>query len=599
MRRAALIVAVLAAAGPALAQETPYQVRLTGVGDDALQELLQSSAGLFQLQGQPPPSVVGIRRRAEGDREQLQAVLRAEGYYDGGVSFSLDSEARPVRVTLTVTPGPRYRLGHIAVLAEEHQLLPGGPVDPASLGLTPGNPGRAAAVNEARGRLVTLLNSRGFAFAHLADQRAEIDRSAKTLDVTFVVATGPAARFGLVRLEGLSEVDENLVRGRIPWQVGDPYRPLLVEQARTAISALGAFNSVQVILADQAASDGTVPVTIRLEERKRRFIGAGVNYSTSEGVGGKVYWGHRNLFGGAEQLRLSLETARLGPHTVTGSNLDRTDEKATAELRKPDFLAPDQSLLVSAAALTEHPKAYDRDAVLGSVQVERKLERRLTVAGGVSGEQSRLRESSQSTAGLTLGLPLNATFDDTDSLLDPTSGYRLTAAFTPYYRLGDVSNGFALTRVGGSAYYDVSRDGWAVLAARWGMGLIANGARQAIPADKRFYAGGGGSVRGYAYQKAGPLDASGNPLGGKSLVEFGSELRFKVTDSIGLVPFLDGGTVYPGAVPDLSTPLFFGAGLGARYFTDFGPLRLDLGVPLERRSADAAWQLYLSLGQAF
>ena len=162
----------------------------------------------------------------------------------------------------------------------------------------------------------------------------------------------------------------------------------------------------------------------------------------------------------------------------------------------------------------------------------------LSLAGGVSGEQSRLRETDQTTAGLTLGLPLNATFDDTDSLLDPTAGYRLTAALTPYYRFGDVSSGFAVTRLGGSAYHDFTSDGGAVLAGRWAVGLIANGARQAIPADKRFFAGGGGSVRGYAYQKAGPLDVAGDPLGGKSLVEFGSEMRLKVTESIGLVPFL-------------------------------------------------------------
>jgi translocation and assembly module TamA len=138
-----------------------------------------------------------------------------------------------------------------------------------------------------------------------------------------------------------------------------------------------------------------------------------------------------------------------------------------------------------------------------------------------------------------------------------------------------------------------------VLAGRTAVGSIVGEPRSDIPANLRVYAGGGGSVRGFGYQLAGELDDDDKPIGGRSLVELGGEVRVRITESIGVVAFVDAGTVYSSATPDFSETLRVGAGPGLRYFSPIGPLRLDVGFPLNPRDSDDTWQLYISIGQAF
>lgn len=586
-------------APPALAQETRYGVTLVGVEDEALGQLLQDSSTLFRLKDQAPPSPVGLERRADADRERLATTLRSAGHYAGTIDIAINETAEPVAVTITVTPGAEYRFSQVLVAGADGRPLLGGAIDQKQLGLDSGAPARAPAVVAGRTRVEAALAERGYAYARVIDQRVVVDHGRRSMDVTYLVDAGPEIRFGRVSVVGLEEVEEPLVRGRVAWRTGEPYRPALLEKTRTQINKLGAFGSVQVKLAEAPDADGSADVTITVTERKRRLIGAGVTFSTAEGLGGQLYWGHRNLFGGAEQLRIGAEVARLNTQTVAGGAYDRADYRLVTDFQKPDFLIPDQSLLVNTSVISERPIAYDRNALLASAKLERLLEEGLTVGYGVSAEQSRIVETGVTTEATIFGVPLTGTYDATDDKLDPTKGFRVALETTPYLQTGDNTGGFVIGRIGASAYHDFSADGSTILAARFAVGAIANGARRDLPADKRFYAGGGGSIRGFAYQKAGPLDANGDPVGGKSLVEFGVEGRIKVTDTIGVVPFVDGGNVYDTALPEFGQEPFLGAGLGLRYYTDFGPLRVDLGVPLNPRTSDESWQLYMSLGQAF
>ncbi|HSR71931.1 MAG TPA: BamA/TamA family outer membrane protein, partial [Kiloniellales bacterium] len=198
------------------------------------------------------------------------------------------------------------------------------------------------------------------------------------------------------------------------------------------------------------------------------------------------------------------------------------------------------------------------------------------------------------------GLPLTATRDDRDDLLDPTRGTRLSLTLTPYGGVGDQSLAFLRSTLGGTAYYAIDEGRRFVVAGRARLGSILGDDTEEIPANKRFYAGGGGSIRGYEFQKVGPLDENNEPLGGRSLVELGVELRIRVTEEIGIVPFLDGGTVFDSPYPDFEEDLRWATGLGLRYFTAIGPLRLDVAVPLDKREGiDDDYQFYISLGQAF
>ena len=597
-----LVLGVLAALAPrtAAAQSAPYAVTVTGVDNADLRDLLENTSSLVRLKDQPPPSPVGLRRRADDDRDRLDTALRSEGYYDARIEVSLDpGQDRKTRVLVAVAPEEPYRFHGIAVVPVAGATLPPDLPGAAALGLAPGSVARAPLVVAAERKLKDALAARGYPFAKVAGRRAVIDHDGRTMDVTYSLDPGPSVRLGEARISGLADVDPALVRGRIGWRPGEPYRPETLERTRAALSALGVFNSVGLEVDKTPAADGGHDVAVNLVERKRRFVGFGASYSNSEGLGGQAYWGHRNLFGGGELLRFGVELSRLDSNTLTRIGLDNADEKLTAELRKPDFFRVDQTLVVSVTAINEHPEGYQRKAVAEQVRLERKLDRHLTVAAGLADEQSDIVDiAGESFADLT-GLPLSLAYDSTDALLDPTEGARVALETTPWLRTDRSRASFVVNRLTASSYHDLTGNGGLVAAGRFSWGTILAGNTGTLPTDKRFFGGGGGSVRGFGYHKVGPVNEQNVATGGRSMVEFGAELRIKISESLGLVPFVDAGNVYNAMLPVPSQSLLVGSGLGVRYYTAFGPLRLDLAMPVPKRRHDDPVQVYISLGQAF
>ena len=181
-------------------------------------------------------------------------------------------------------------------------------------------------------------------------------------------------------------------------------------------------------------------------------------------------------------------------------------------------------------------------------------------------------------------------------MLDPTSGFRLSARFSPEASLQSGSFFYARLQLDGSAYWPVTDT--ITIAGRTRLGTILGASRDRIAPSRRFYAGGGGSVRGYGFQALGPRDpVFDDPIGGRSLTEFALEARVRV-GNFGIVPFIDAGNISTSPLPRLQD-LQFGAGIGVRYHTRFGPIRIDVGTPLNPRSGDPRIAVYVSLGQAF
>ena len=199
-----------------------------------------------------------------------------------------------------------------------------------------------------------------------------------------------------------------------------------------------------------------------------------------------------------------------------------------------------------------------------------------------------------------LSLPLHFDWDSSGNLLDPSRGGRVILQLAPFQDIETTDLNFLKSRITATRYLRLLKAPSLVLAGRASLGVINGTSLLDIPPDERFYAGGGGSIRGYAYQSVGPLDEGDDPIGGRSVLELSAELRFMLTDRIGMVTFLDGGSAFASTFPDSSEDLQWAAGLGFRYFTPIGPLRLDVGFPLDRRTEiDDAFQIYVSIGQAF
>lgn len=573
----------------------PYTVEIAGLaeGEDALRQLLRDSSRLIGLEDEPPATEAGVRRRAEADIERLTQALRSEGFYDGQVAFSIaEPEAAddPLQVTLKVSPGTVYLLSRVRIVYEP--AIPedrvGIPRTAADLDLELGMRARAPTIQAAQRRLLTALENHGYPKPEVRDRQAVIDPSKTTLRVRWTVDPGAFTRFGPVEVSGLETVQPGYVRSFRNWQDGEVFDRRKVDELRRGLMGTGLFRSAAIEV-PAPGQDRQAPVRITLTEREHRSIGFGARFSTSTGPSGTAFWEHRNIFGQDEDLRLEAEAGIV-------------EQRLDALLRKPRFRRDNQDLLASLELRHKDAEGFQETAAETALSLERRVGEAWIAGLGGSVEALRIDDNEGRRDFLLFGLPTRLTRDTRDDPLDPTHGTRLAFTATPYLATVDQTLPFMRATVGGSAYWAVDAAERVVLAARGRLGTLVGAETEDVPASKRFYSGGGGSVRGFPFEELGPLDADGDPLGGRSLVEMGIEARIKVTESIGVVPFLDAGQVYDSLYPDLGqdTPLRYGAGLGLRYYTPIGPVRLDVATPLnQRRGVDNDFEIYISLGQAF
>jgi translocation and assembly module TamA len=567
-----------------------YQAEITGVEDSDLASLLDKVSELKTLEDKPPVSEEALRRRADRDLGRLADAAHSLGYWDAEFSYEIDTQVEPAKVTVKVDSGPLYHVDSVKVLRPDGQPLPI-PGEP-KLPLKPGDPARTAPVVATETALLAALGDNGHPFAKVADRRVEIDKAAHTMDVTYTLDPGPAERFGPVAITGLERLNPAYVEGRIRWQPGAVYDASKVEETRRALIESGLFSTVQITPVPDPDHPGEVRMTVEATERVHRTIGAGLAYNTSQGFGARAFWENRNLFGNAENLRLSAEV---------GQQLD----DFRVNFRRPDFLAVDQDFLATAEAANDTPVAYNSRRGIVTAGIERRVDRWLTGGLSFEVEQANVTQLANvipmtgSQSYQLAGLPAYLKIDETDNLLNPTTGYRAQLNITPAHTFSGSHLTFSTNLISGSTYWALDSEQSAVLAGRLALASLDGAPLSQLPSDQRVYAGGGGSIRPYGYLMAGPLAPNNVPIGGRSSLVLNLEGRIKITDTIGVVPFLDAGSYYESPLPQLDRTFLYGIGLGLRYYTAFGPLRLDLATPLHRRSADSPIQVYISLGQAF
>jgi translocation and assembly module TamA len=589
-RLVASLVLLVLGIGAAPAQEAvPYEVEIVGVTDETLRGLLEQSSQLVELKDRPPESPARLRARADADVERLGKTLRSQGYYDATVAAELDADQRPVPVRLKVETGQVYTLEEFTTRFVGDHTVPAETMPTwQALGIARGQPALATAILDAESALVTHLQQHGYPLAKRAGHDAVIFRDRHALEVVVEVDAGPQARFGTVRVAGLDRVEIAVVRRLIPWRTGEAYDLRKVQQAHRALVADPLFETVAVTPAETVNPDGHIDIAVDVTEADRRSIGAGVSYSTDVGPGASVFWEHRNLFGEGETLRLSLSGA-----------LD--EQVAAANYRDASLSDGRYTFLGDLTLANRQLEAYDERSLALATALETSIGEHWKVRGGPAFEllstEGETDEEAQEF--FLVGLPLGLSRDDTDDRLNPTRGSRLQFDVAPYAGVGTRYINFLSASAAGSAYLGLDPGGRFVLAGRGKVGIVYGEPTEDLPANKRFYAGGGGSIRGYEFQTVGPLDSDGDPTGGRSLIELSAELRVRVTETIGIVPFVDAGTVSDSEYPSLEEELQYAAGIGVRYYTAIGPLRADVAFPLNRRDIDDRFQFYVSIGQAF
>jgi translocation and assembly module TamA len=577
-----------------------HTVTIAGLDDHAaLKTLVEAVSGLVRLKDDLPPSVAGLRARAEQDRDIVLAALRSEAYFAASVVMVI-GEANAdgaVPVTVQIAPGPRYVIERIVPTAAEQS-----PADPtailsgATLGLAPGAPARGPDIQALVDRLPGLLAGAGYPLAVSQPPKMEVDHRTRAVRIQMPIDTGPRATLGAVRVSGLQTLSPALISNRVPWQPGDVYKPARLDRFRQQLGKLDVFETTRTVTADKIADDGSLPIELTVTEKPPRFIGGGVRYSLSEGLDTQAYWGHRNLFGGAESLRLDASVGRIGARQGQGQ-----DASLGLSFAKPDVFAPMQTLKTSITAEQEQPEAYKQRSLATTAGFERELSPIITVGYGTALEYSDTNDTSDSDRqSLTWGFPLTITHNTNNDPLDPTSGAKLTGEVTPYLATIDKTGGFVHSQVTAAWHYGFGEPHRPhVLAARAGYGMLFGANASDVPPDKRFYAGGAGTVRGYGAQEVGPLSSDGTPRGGRNLMTAGAEFRWRIGESWGVVPFVDAGAVTRSVAPDFAEDVQVGAGLGILYYTPIGPVRADFAVPVNPRPSDDNFQFYISLGQPF
>jgi translocation and assembly module TamA len=580
-----------------------YTTELAPVEDKILEQGAKASSLLIELQDKPPDSFFGLYRRAQEDKLRLEKALRSSGYYDGEVVIkiadrSVDEPAATdvepdgkskIPVAIELHPGTLYHLREVRVT--------GGDALPAKLQpeLAPKAPARAADIMAEQDRLLNAVLAQGYPFAAVKLEPAVVDHKDRTLAVNYVVEPGSAATIGELNVKGLERIDADFIDRRLGKFKDQPYAPSEVAKLRDDLRSIGVFESVKVRPAEKLDDDGRLPVDVELVERDRRFIGFGANYSTNDGAGATAYWGHRNLFGEAEQLRFDADVSGIGENDWSEINYG-----LSADFIKPDFLTQRQDLHSNLALVQEYDReTFDKKAATFLLGLDRRLTDTLSVSFGGEAEFSEITRDGVSRNFELFGPTGAVKYDTSDDLLNPTKGVRLNLTGSAFPEFIGSSQDVFETRATGTSYLDLSGAGNLVLAGRLSVASVFGGSVDELPADRLLYAGGGGSVRGYEFRSISPEDEDGDPTGGRSLVEGSIELRYRFLDDYGIVPFFDAGTVTEDTYPSFDDKLQYAAGLGLRYYSPIGPIRADVAVPLNPREDDDPVAFYISIGQAF
>lgn len=623
----------------------PHRLRYTLVvhSPDApeLAPAFTKASLLGRMADTPPPTRMGLDQRLRSDLQTAEDVLRAYGYHagtargkireqrrgdagssddspddspegssdfddsgdssttsspDSGDDAHEDGATERYVVTVTFTPGPQYTLGDTTVtVAEPHRMQVRDPAQkhraPAesleAVGLARGAPALADAVLDAVSAVRENFRDRGYPYAKIAATRYVVDHEAHTLDATVRVDTGPLVYMGDMAVRGDPTVTQGYLDALRTWEPGQVWNQEEVEHFRDALRQSGLFIAATISPADEDDAEGRRAVVTELAPAPQRTVGGALKYDTDFGPGLLGSWEHRNLTGRGDSLRIEAPVwADL--------------QELVATYRLPFFIRTDQDLIARAAARSEDTDAYELQSAMGSVGIERQFSRRWSGSLSVMAEGGSLKDPDEPRRDYFMtGLPGTLTYDGANSLLDATRGFRANLSLAPY--TGTYAEDFTVLRprLDLQAFLPVMGDDTLVMAVRGMYGALAGADAQDVPASLRFYTGGGGSVRGYEYQSLGPRNDSRDPLGGSSAVELGAEARFRFTETWGMVAFLDGGMAYEDRTPDLSEELRWGAGLGIRFYTAIGPIRLDVATPLNPRKKDDSVQIYFSIGQSF
>jgi translocation and assembly module TamA len=543
---------------------------------------------------------------ARADYRRILTGLYAEGHYGGTISIlidgreaagiqPLDAPARIDRVTITVDPGPRFSFGQAAV----------GPVPPGTElpdDFAPDAPARSDTIRTATAAAVSAWRDVGHAKAAAGDQSIIARHDEARLDAVVQIAPGPRLSFGQLSVVGNERTRSDRIAYLAGLKPGRIFSPDDVDRAAMRLRRTGTFRSVTVIEAEDYLPDLTLPMTVQVVEMPLRRLGFGAELSSTEGVALNAFWLHRNLLGGMERFRIEGSVTGIEAAAI-GDDGGGPDYRIALNFGRPGTFNPDIDLLADIVLQHLDEPDYSLDQLSATLGFTQYVREDLEYQAGIGFLTARERTNFRERDYTLLTLPIEATLDRRDDAFDARSGYFINIEATPFLGLVGGDDG---VRVLADARYYQSFGERVTLAGRGQFGTVQGADIFDAPADFLFYSGGGGTVRGQPYKSLG-IDIAriglpgmtGGRIGGASFVGAQLEARIGVTERIGAVGFYDIGMIDDASLPSDTAKWHAGAGLGLRYDTPIGPIRLDLATPASGPSAGERLEVYIGIGQAF
>ncbi len=585
-RRAAALAATALASAPApLAAAENYEFRIEGAPAELAERLAQISQ--LALEKRRYPTAAAVRRAGQQDARAIENALRSSGYYRASARLELGESDEPdgkLSATVRADPGPLFAINeHIVVFLDD------GPEDrprgAGALGLDLAPDSSGAALAAAGTRLIEAYWNAGYPQARSVSRRVEVlppdETGAARARAIYEVESGPRARFGELEVSGARRTSETFLGKLTEWREGELFDRAKLIAYQDRLIATNIFESVDVApgVLDEG---GAAPVIVDLEERKPRTFGVGVSFSTVEGLGGRLFLEYRNVLGAGETARFDIAATEIA-------------QEAQLTFNKPFPRLPGEAF-ASVGFTNETTAAFDARTVSASAGLAKRwLDGRLQTRAGLGFETTRLETADTDERNYFVSLPLSVIWDNEDDPLALTRGARASVSLTPFVG----SAAFTQVDIAARSRRNFGENDKYTFAGRIRLGSVFGASFENIPQNRRLFSGGGSSVRGFDFQAVGPLDDDGAPTGGRSVIEAALEARMKVAANIQAAAFIDAGSVSERAAWDFGGDYFVGVGGGARYLSPIGPLRVDFALPLERRSSDRAWQLYISIGQPF
>jgi len=594
-----------------------YQVTVKAAlgSDEAGIALVDAASQLVHDADKPASGAAGLLVKARGDYRRILNALYDQGRYGGSISITINGQeaadmavdsALPEHSTIVITidQGAVYRFSQALIrdvaplYQEKKQNLP----QPVQKGFASGEIARSSTILQAEKLAIEGWRRLGFAKAHVTARHVVADHIQHTIEAEIDIDPGVPAHYGSLAVRNTSQhpkMDEDYIAWMINLSEGEAYDPAEVERAQKRLTRLEVFRSVSIQEAEEMAQDGSLPLTLMVQERAPRRFGVGASFATIDGATLEGYWLHRNLGGHAERLRFDGKISGVGGQQNDSFNPENYSYLLSGSFIRPGTITPNSDFIANLKAqrnVLDHYTATGLYLQTGFHHLfSDTVSSHFLLNSSVAEIEDNFFGKRQFS---TISLSGSLVYDSRDNKNNSKDGFYAEANFEPIYE-AKYDNVIAKTVLEGRAYHKIDKQGRFVVAGRARLGSITGADAHELPSNMLFFAGGGGSVRGFGYRNIGIKTSSGTMIGGRSLVEGGLELRTQVTQSVGVVNFVDAGQVGNESYPDFSDPIKWGVGLGVRYDTSLGPLRFDVAHPLKGEAGDPDLGFYIGLGQAF